>query len=179
MRRLTDVPGSGLIFYVGDTIYLAHGTRDDLADCFPAYAPFVRPAAEAPVGEPILKVNAFLNDTLEATRELCDCLSNEFDGLDFDVPQPRYLNVMPAGWNKGTALMWLMEREGIAPEEAVVFGDGGNDIPLFRAVEHSVAVAGALPEAADAARWHIGPVEEDAVAAAIEAIVAGEWPFSR
>ena len=173
-RVLDDVPGSGLIFYVGDGIFVAHGTREDLAECFPAYAPIARPATEAPAGAPALKANAFVNGSLEDTRALCERLDREVDGLDFDVPQPQFLNIMPAGWNKGTALSWLMERFGIARNEAVVFGDGGNDIPLFGAVEHSVAVAGALPEAAEAARWHIGACEDDAVAAAIEAIIASK-----
>ena len=60
----------------------------------------------------------------------------------------------------------------------MVFGDAGNDLPLFSAVPNSVAVANAQPEAAAAARWHIGRCEDDAVAAAIEALAAGEWPFS-
>ena len=49
---------------------------------------------------------------------------------------------------------------------------------MFRAVTHSAAVAGATPEAAAEARYHIGACEDDAVAAAVEALVAGEWPFT-
>ena len=64
-------------------------------------------------------------------------------------------------------------------DEVVVFGDADNDLPMFAAVENPVAVAGATPEAAEAARWHIGACEDDAVAAAIEALAAGEWPFTR
>ena len=37
----------------------------------------------------------------------------------------------------------------------------------------------AQTEAAEAARWHIGACEDDAVAASIEALAAGEWPFTR
>jgi hydroxymethylpyrimidine pyrophosphatase-like HAD family hydrolase len=48
---------------------------------------------------------------------------------------------------------------------------------MFEAVPNSVAVANATDEAAAAARWHIGRCEDDAVALAIEALVAGEWPF--
>ncbi len=36
-----------------------------------------------------------------------------------------------------------------------------------------------MPEAAKAARWHIGSVQDDAVAACIEALSRGEWPFTR
>ena len=48
---------------------------------------------------------------------------------------------------------------------------------LLEAVPNSVAVAGATPEAAATARWHVGACEDDAVAAAIEALAAGAWPF--
>lgn len=89
-----------------------------------------------------------------------------------------FSNVVPAGWNKGAALRWLCERVGVAPEETVVFGDAGNDLQMFAATPNSVAVANALPEARDAARYHIGPVEDDAVPAAIEALARGEWPFA-
>lgn len=94
------------------------------------------------------------------------------------MPQAAFSNAMPAGWNKGEAVKWLLERLGIGRDEAVVFGDAGNDLQMFAAVEHSVAVAGALPEAREAARWHIGAVEDDAVPAAIEALAAGEFPFT-
>ena len=36
----------------------------------------------------------------------------------------------------------------------------------------------ALPAARPAAPYHMGPVEDDAVPAAIEALARGEWPFA-
>lgn len=45
-------------------------------------------------------------------------------------------------------------------------------------MENSMAVAGATDEAATAARWHIGRVDDDAVADAIEAFAAGEFPVT-
>ena len=76
-------------------------------------------------------------------------------------------------------MRWLAERMGVGVDEVVVFGDADNDLPMLRAVPNSVAVAGATSEAAAAARWHIGACEDDAVAAAIEALSRGEWPFER
>ena len=49
--------------------------------------------------------------------------------------------------------------------------------PCLRWLTIAVAVANATPEAAAAARWHIGRCEDEAVAAAIEALAVGEWPF--
>ena len=104
-------------------------------------------------------------------------LNAEVTAFDVDRAMPAYSNVMPRGWNKGSAVRWLVERLGVGLDEVVVFGDANNDLPMFSVVPNSVAVAGASSEAAAAARWHIGACEDDAVAAAIEALARGEWPF--
>ena len=61
----------------------------------------------------------------------------------------------------------------------MVFGDAGNDLSMLSHVPDSVAVANATPEAAAAARWHIGACADDAVADAVLALARGEWPFVR
>lgn len=172
-----EVPGAGLIFFEGQTPYLAEGSREDLLAAFPRYGRECLDATCVP-DEPLPKANVFLRGTLEETRALVASLNAEVDGLDFDVPQPMFSNVMPSGWNKGAALSWLCDHLGVSREETVVFGDAGNDLPLFGAAGHPVAVGNALPEATAAARWHIGRVEDDAVASAIAELAAGRWPFS-
>ena len=177
LEVLAGVPRSGLIFFEGSTPYLVQGDREDLRECFPSYAETCVDRDDVP-GAGITKANVFMCGDIERTREVVALLNREVGGIDFDVPQRAFSNAMPAGWNKGAAVEWMLERLGIARDEAVVFGDAGNDLQMFAAVEHSVAVSGALPEAREAARWHIGAVEDDAVPAAIEAIAAGEFPFS-
>ena len=172
---LAQVPHSGLLCFRDSKAYLVAGSRDDLAVAFPRYAQECVDG-ELPEG-PVEKANVFIAGTLEETRALVARLNAEVAGVDFDVPQPMFSNVVPAGWNKGAALRWLMDREGIAPEEVVAFGDGGNDLQMLAVAGHSVAVEGALPEVKRAARHCIGPVEQDSVAACIEAIAAGDWPF--
>ena len=73
----------------------------------------------------------------------------------------------------------ICDRLGIGLDEVVVFGDSGNDVEMLSYVPNSVAVENASPEAAAAARWHIGSVDDDAVPAAIEELAAGRWPFVR
>lgn len=174
---LAQLPHAGVIFFEGSTPYLLQGERSDLAVCFPSYAETCLDAPRVPDAN-ITKANIFVVGDIDRTRQTVALLNREVPGIDFDVPQPQFSNAMPAGWNKGAAVAWMLERLGISPSEAVVFGDAGNDLQMFAAVEHSVAVAGALPEARRAARWHIGAVEDDAVPAAIEAIARGEWPFT-
>ncbi len=63
-----------------------------------------------------------------------------------------------------------MEHMGIGLEEICVFGDSENDLAVIEGVPNSTAVANATPQVAAAARWHIGPADQDAVAQALEDI---------
>lgn len=174
---VAEVPGAGLLCFVGATPYLAEGSREDLAVAFPRYAETCVPSKGVPE-EPVGKANVFLAAGLDETKALVARLNAEVAGLDFDVPQPGFSNVMPAGYNKGSAIDLMCRELGCSLDEVVVFGDAGNDLTMLRHVPNSVAVANATPEAAAAARWHVGSCADHAVAAAIEALAAGEWPFS-
>ena len=59
----------------------------------------------------------------------------------------RFLELMPANASKGTALAILATHLGISPSEAVVFGDGDNDIPMFHWAGLSVAMPHGWPAA--------------------------------
>ncbi len=175
---LEETPHAGMMIYSNGSPRLVCGELEDLAIAFPAYAKGGMDSIEIP-DQAVPKANAFLVGDLDETRRWVDMLSREVPELDFDVPQPMFSNIMPKGWNKGTALAWLRDYLGLSNDEVVVFGDGGNDLPLFENAVNSVAVENAMPEAAKAARWHIGSVQDDAVAACIEALSRGEWPFTR
>ena len=171
-------PGAGLVCFDDATPLLVEGELDVLAEHFPAYAERCRVTRELP-DFPVVKANVFTGEGEVAMTELVARLNTEVAAFDVDRAMPTYSNIMPRGWNKGTAVAWLAERLGVGLDDVVVFGDADNDLPMFAAVKNSVAVAGAAPEAAEAARWHIGACEDDAVAASIEALAAGEWPFTR
>lgn len=100
--------------------------------------------------------------------------------LEFASPYDNFFDVMPAGVNKATGLMALLSAMGVSPSEVVFFGDSGNDLGLMELIPDSVAVANASPVAAEAARWHVGPCEEDSVAHAMLEIArcanTGETP---
>ena len=158
VRAITaETPGAGLVCFDDMVPLVASGTRGDLTRAFPAY------------GEKCVELGRL--------PEFAVVKANVF--FDVDRAMPIYSNIMPRGWNKGAAVRWLADHMGVGLDEVVVFGDADNDLPMFAAVPNSVAVSGASPEAAAAARWHIGACEDDAVAAAIEALARGEWPFSR
>lgn len=173
-----ETPHAGLVCFDGAVPIVAAGTRDDLARSFPAYAERCVELGRLP-DLTVVKANVFFGGDEAGMAALVARLNAEVPSLDVDRAMPVYSNIMPHGWNKGAAVLWICERLGISPDEVVVFGDADNDLPMFSAVPNSVAVSGATREAAAAARWHIGACEDDAVAAAVEALARGEWPFER
>lgn len=175
--ELDETPGAGLVIFDEGEPQLVAGSFDDLAEIYPQYAKRARVLDGIP-DKPAVKVNAFKNTDWAGTATFVDQLNAEHPELTFDLPQLGWSNVTPHGWSKGRSVEVLCDAIGCTTDEVVVFGDAGNDIPMFQVVPHAAAVAGATPEAAAAARYHIGRCEDDAVAVAIEKLVAGEWPFS-
>lgn len=171
-----ETPRAGLVCFDGTTPLLAAGSREDLLAAFRSYGEACVVTGELP-DFPVVKANVFIGSDEKAMAKLVARLNAEVEALDVDRAMPTYSNITPRGWNKGTAALWLAERLGIKPDEIVAFGDADNDLPLFAAIPNSVAVAGATPDAAAAARWHIGPCENDAVASAIESLSRNECPF--
>ena len=179
LRQITaETPGAGLVCFDDMVPLVASGTREDLTRAFPTYGERCVELGRLP-DFAVVKANVFYGGDEAGMAELVARLNAEVDALDVDRAMPTYSNIMPRGWNKGAAVRWLAERLGVGLDEVVVFGDADNDLPMFTAVPNSVAVSGASPEAAAVARWHIGACEDDAVAAAIEALARGEWPFER
>lgn len=172
-----DLDGCGLVCFDGPDALVVEGSIENLAAAFPAYAPSARYVDEVP-HKPIVKTNVFTPVDLETTQHVLEHLRSRVPNIDYSLPQPGFVNMTPHGWNKGTAVEMLCSKLSIDLDQAVVFGDAGNDVEMLSHVPNSVAVAGATPDAKAAARWHIGAVEDDAVPAAIAALARGEWPFT-
>lgn len=79
-----------------------------------------------------------------------------------------FCDIFPAGGGKQPAVLATLERYGIAPEEAVAFGDGGNDLPMFACVGRSVAMGNAGAEVKAAATDVTDNVDDDGVLRACE-----------
>lgn len=75
---------------------------------------------------------------------------------------------------KASMVKRLINEKGISPEEVLVFGDGGNDMCLFRNFRHSRAVVNAVPQIINAAEKVISDCEEDGVAREIAEYVIGD-----
>jgi len=53
--------------------------------------------------------------------------------------------------NKGDKLVSLAKQFNISPDEILAFGDGGNDVPMFKKVKYSVAMGNAKQSVKDSA----------------------------
>lgn len=70
----------------------------------------------------------------------------EVHGVDWLISGDRYLDVLPAGVNKGSALRILLEWLEIPDERVVTAGDSLNDLAMFETGLAGVMVANAEPE---------------------------------
>ncbi len=73
---------------------------------------------------------------------------------------PKWLDFMPYGSGKGSALQALAEHEGLPMEEILVFGDSENDISMFERAGLSIAMRSGLDSAKEAADALADSVEE-------------------
>lgn len=74
----------------------------------------------------------------------------------------QWLEILPKGTSKANAIRQLMQLLG--SDRLVAFGDGKNDIDMFRLADYSCAMANAVPELKAAASEVIGSNNDDGVA---------------
>lgn len=132
----------------------------------------ITPADELPSDGAVISAGIFVDTRLNAVDDLRRIAESTCPDLAFPQPSPFFLDVIERGWTKASALSALLDAMGVTPEEVAYFGDSENDLTMLEAIPNSYAVANASPEARDAARQHIGPCEEDAVAQFIEDLLA-------
>ena len=80
-----------------------------------------------------LKYSLYLDSDSDVTAELVRA-SLEESGVAAQVVYSagRFLDVLPAGAGKGSAVLWLTDQLGIAPADVVTAGDSGNDLDMMR-----------------------------------------------
>ncbi|MDO4537829.1 MAG: HAD family hydrolase [Coriobacteriales bacterium] len=110
----------------------------------------------------------------EVVTEVRDILRREVPELDFVFPSNLVpiIDILPAGFGKGSAVRILAKTMGIRLDEVATFGDSENDLQMLEAVPNSVAMANANDEVKRAARWHIGTSASYAAADALLDIAA-------
>jgi hypothetical protein len=78
------------------------------------------------------------------------------------------IEVTARGISKASALQWLCQRLGIAPEETAAFGDSGNDVEMLKFAGVGVAMGNAGGDAKEAAQFVTKSNNENGIAYAID-----------
>lgn len=93
------------------------------------------------------------------------------DGASIVRSQPYYLDVTPAGTDKGVAVASLARRLGIPAAEIVTIGDMENDVAMFRKSGFSIAMGNASPEVQSLADAVTLSNNADGFAAAVDQLI--------
>jgi len=72
------------------------------------------------------------------------------------------------GVSKGAAIARIADEMSITVDDVMMVGDGDNDVEALGAVGHGVAMANAVDAAKEAARHHVGHVDDDGLVEALE-----------
>ncbi len=102
----------------------------------------------------------------ERIAELAPILRKRFAGMaEIVISKPYFIEILPAGADKGEALAWVAETRGIPRENVMAIGDAGNDLGMVNWAGIGCAPADARPEVLAAAR-HVSVLPHDAGAVA-------------
>jgi Cof subfamily protein (haloacid dehalogenase superfamily) len=80
------------------------------------------------------------------------------------MPEIDFVMLTVRGANKASAVEVIAARENVPLENVMFVGDGDNDIAPMKRVGFPVAMSNASPDARAAAKFHVGSVEDGAVA---------------
>ena len=76
---------------------------------------------------------------------------------------PAFADIIPSDGGKEAGIDHVLRHYGISLDEAMCFGDGGNDITMLRHVPNSVAMGNAEQKVKDAASYVTSHISEDGI----------------
>lgn len=146
-----EAQGGTLLYHHANAIYIAR--RNRLTDLFAArgghqlveYGDLRRLAGESP------QKIVWLDDPAPTAVRLARARESYQGQLEMLISSPEYLEFTAPGVNKAAGLEVVGKYYGIAPSEVLAFGDGNNDVEMFRWAGAGVAMSHATPEARSAA----------------------------
>lgn len=78
-----------------------------------------------------------------------------------------FADINLAGLDKGTGVRDYIAMRGFSKKESISFGDGGNDIPMFKATDISVAMGNALEIVKNEASYITADIDNDGLMQAL------------
>jgi Cof subfamily protein (haloacid dehalogenase superfamily) len=113
-------------------------------------------------------------DTQERVDAMHAEISARFPDVKAVYSQSGFLEIVSAAVSKGKALSFLLQKLGLAKEQAIAIGDSEIDLPMLHAAGLGVAVGNARKEVLDAADHVTATNENNGVAAVINQFIFGE-----
>lgn len=111
----------------------------------------------------IMQLIAFFSEKEEAY-----IMQNVLKECDAYRWHPEFVDAVAKGVSKATGVDLMLKHYGKDLEEAIAFGDGGNDIAMLDHVPHSVAMGNASEEVKAHAKYVTDSVDNDGIAKFIE-----------
>jgi hydroxymethylpyrimidine pyrophosphatase-like HAD family hydrolase len=90
-------------------------------------------------------------------------LTTSYPQLGLTRAIPFILELHDPHTNKGTALHFICEQLGISPKNCIAFGDGENDVAMFKAAGYSVGMGNGMLKAKEAATHSTATNDEGGV----------------
>lgn len=92
----------------------------------------------------------FLKISVHDPKANCKATAQQIKHYESDVyiiaSDEEWIDIADLGGNKGTTIRRIQNLLQISPAETIAFGDGMNDIDLFKAAKYKVAMDNAYPE---------------------------------
>lgn len=84
-------------------------------------------------------------------RKHLDAIREELSDYEVLAVGPAWIEIMPKGVNKGSAVLKIAEENGITKDEILCFGDAENDVSMMQQITHGIAMGNAMQIVKDAA----------------------------
>lgn len=120
--------------------------------------------------KPIYKIHGYAGPSANRA-DIIASLKDRFPHLSVTSSSQRNFELSHPHATKGKAVGLIQNKIDITQEDTAVFGDNMNDISMFSQAKYSYAVANAVDDLKQAARFSIGHHGEDSVAQAIKDII--------
>lgn len=123
--------------------------------------PSVKPMSHA-LDKTVLQLISFFRSDREdyfMSHLMPDCVSMRW--------HPYFTDVIAKGVSKSVGIDRVLEYEGIRLEEAMAFGDGGNDMAMIKHVPYGIAMGNACDELKAVACHVTSDVDHDGIAVAL------------
>lgn len=147
-----------------ENIFVSHiGERvRTIADMI-SIEPQVADLGEIVASQPVLQMCPYIGEELEQKimPQLPECVASRWIAT--------FMDINLRGVDKSVGIRKVMEHYGLRMEEAMAFGDGGNDVPMVRDAGVGVAMGNACDELKAVADYITTSVDDDGVYRALEA----------